>query len=181
MDTTVGVVVLSAGVGNDVVGWILLALAVALANASTGLVALYVLLTGAGYALFLLFPVKWCYVWLARRTGSFERGSPTSLMMTVTIIMVLFSALFTDIIGIHPIFGGFLAGLVIPHENGYSIALVEKIEDLIGILFLPLVSYVRYHSNKVTNALDRYSTSPSQVCEQIWDCLTTALLGDMSC
>ncbi|KAG9102860.1 K(+)/H(+) antiporter, partial [Ceratobasidium sp. 392] len=44
LDTTVGIVVLSAGVGNDVVGWTLLALTVALVNASTGLTALYVLL-----------------------------------------------------------------------------------------------------------------------------------------
>lgn len=43
--TPVGIIVLSAGVGNDVVGWILLALCVALVNAGSGLTALYVLLT----------------------------------------------------------------------------------------------------------------------------------------
>jgi Kef-type K+ transport system membrane component KefB len=84
LDTTVGVVVLSAGVGNDVVGWILLALTVALVNASTGLTALYVLLASAGFVLFLLYPVRWGYIWLARRTGSLEQGSPTTLMMTLT-------------------------------------------------------------------------------------------------
>ena len=42
-------------------------------------------------------------------------------------------------IGIHAIFGGFLAGLVIPHEGGFAIALCEKIEDLITILLLPIV------------------------------------------
>jgi Kef-type K+ transport system membrane component KefB len=105
LDTTVGVLVLSAGVGNDVVGWILLALAVALVNASTGLTALYVLLTGLGFVLFLLFPVSWGYKWCARKFGGLERGEPTAMMMTITLIMVLFSAFFTDIIGIHPIFG----------------------------------------------------------------------------
>lgn len=105
IDTTVGVLVLSAGVGNDVVGWILLALTVALVNASTGLVALYVLLTGVGFALFLLLPVKWAYVWLARWTGSLETGRPTTLMTTLTLVIVSISAFFTDIIGIHPIFG----------------------------------------------------------------------------
>ncbi|CEL61493.1 K(+)/H(+) antiporter 1 OS=Schizosaccharomyces pombe (strain 972 / ATCC 24843) GN=kha1 PE=3 SV=2 [Rhizoctonia solani AG-1 IB] len=48
LDTTVGIVVLSAGIGNDVVGWTLLALTVALVNASTGLSALYVLLHAMG-------------------------------------------------------------------------------------------------------------------------------------
>lgn len=36
--------------------------------------------------------------------------------------------------------GGFLAGLIIPQENGFAISLVEKLEDLVSILFLPLVS-----------------------------------------
>ena len=105
LDTTVGVVVLSAGVGNDVVGWILLALTVALVNASSGLTALWVLLTAIGYTVFLLYPGRWAYVWLARRTGSLETGQPTALMMTVTLLVVFVSAFFTDVIGIHAIFG----------------------------------------------------------------------------
>ncbi|KAI0254793.1 Sodium/hydrogen exchanger family-domain-containing protein [Lactifluus subvellereus] len=137
LDTTVGVLVLSAGIGNDVTGWILLALTVALVNASTGLTALYVLLTGVGYTLFLLFPVKWAFRWLARRSGSLERGEPTAFMMTVTLILVLISAFFTDIIGIHAIFGGFLAGLVIPKDNGFAISVVEKLEDFVTLLLLP--------------------------------------------
>ena len=107
LDTTVGVVVLSAGVGNDVVGWVLLALVTALVNASTGLTALYVLLTAVGFVLLFLFPVRWGFVWLARRTGSLEQGSPTHFMMTVTLLIIFGAAFFTDIIGIHPIFGKF--------------------------------------------------------------------------
>lgn len=105
LDTTVGVVVISAGVGNDVVGWILLALTVALVNASNGLTALWVLLTGVGYVIFLLYPGRWTFLWLARRTGSLETGQPTAFMMTVTLLVVFISAFFTDVIGIHAIFG----------------------------------------------------------------------------
>lgn len=35
--------------------------------------------------------------------------------------------------------GGFLAGLIIPHENGFAISLVEKLEDLVSIVFMPIV------------------------------------------
>jgi Kef-type K+ transport system membrane component KefB len=42
--------------------------------------------------------------------------------------------------GVHAIFGGFIAGLIVPHEGGFAIALVEKMEDLITLLFIPLVS-----------------------------------------
>jgi Kef-type K+ transport system membrane component KefB len=105
LETQVGVVVLSAGIGNDVIGWVLLALTVALVNASSGLTALWVLLVCLGYCLFLLYPVRWAFVWLARRTGSLEQGSPTTFMMTVTLLLVFISAFFTDIIGVHAIFG----------------------------------------------------------------------------
>ncbi|KAF8484679.1 cation/H+ exchanger, partial [Russula ochroleuca] len=137
LDTTVGVLVLSAGIGNDVTGWVLLALTVALVNASTGLTAFYVLLAGVGYTLFLLIPGRWAFRWLARRSGSLEKGEPTAFMMTVTLIFVLISAFYTDIIGIHPIFGGFLAGLIIPKDNGFAISVVEKLEDFICLLLLP--------------------------------------------
>lgn len=101
LDTDVGIIVLSAGVGNDVVGWILLALTVALVNAGSGLTALWVLLTCVGFIVFLLFPVKWAYRWLTRFTGSLDNGTPTTLMMTVTLILVFSCAFFTDIIGMY--------------------------------------------------------------------------------
>ncbi|KZT60166.1 hypothetical protein CALCODRAFT_480889 [Calocera cornea HHB12733] len=137
LSTTVGSVVLAAGVGNDVVGWVLLALTVALVNASSGAMAVYVLLCTAGWALLLLFPVKMGFRWLARKTGSFESG-PTPMMMTLTLLLVFASAFFTDVIGVHAIFGGFLAGLAMPHDGGFNIALVEKFEDLVSLLLLPL-------------------------------------------
>jgi len=138
LHTEVGLITLSAGIGNDIIGWILLALTVALVNASSGLTALYVLLTCVGFTIFLLLPVRWGYRWLAIRTGSLEKGTPSPFMMTITLFIVLISAFFTDIIGIHAIFGGFLAGLVVPHDNGYAISITEKLEDLVTIIFLPL-------------------------------------------
>ncbi|PWY96887.1 hypothetical protein BCV70DRAFT_102434 [Testicularia cyperi] len=135
--TKVGVIVLAAGVGNDVVGWILLALTVALVNASTGLTALYILLCAVGWTLILFFLIKPAFVWLARRTGCLENG-PNQVMIMITLLLVLVSAWITDIIGVHPIFGSFLVGLMIPHEGGFAIALTEKMEDLVSVVFLPI-------------------------------------------
>lgn len=55
LDTTVGLIVLSAGVANDVVAWTLLALSIALVNATSGLTALWTFLVCVAFALFLLF------------------------------------------------------------------------------------------------------------------------------
>jgi len=55
---------------QKLVGWTLLALSIALVNAGSGLMALYVLLTCVGWTIFLLFPVKYALRWLAKQTGS---------------------------------------------------------------------------------------------------------------
>jgi Kef-type K+ transport system membrane component KefB len=104
LDTTVGVIVLSAGVCNDVVGWSLLALAVALVNATSGLTALWILLVCVAFAAFLLWPVKIALLRFARYTGSTENG-PTMFFMTVTMIILWACAFFTDIVGVNAIFG----------------------------------------------------------------------------
>lgn len=133
----VGVVVLSAGVGNDVVGWILLALCVALVNAGSGISALWVLLTCVGYVLFLVYIIRPAFLWILRRNNSIQNG-PSQGIVTLTILMVLASAFFTGVIGVHPIFGGFLIGLICPHDGGFAIKLTEKLEDLVTVFFLPL-------------------------------------------
>ena len=38
--------------------------------------------------------------------------------------------------------GSFLAGLIIPREGGLAIALTKRLEDMVTIIFLPLVSQV---------------------------------------
>ncbi len=105
LGTPVGVTVLAAGVGNDVTGWILLALCVALVNNGSGITALYVLLTCVGWTLFLVYAIRPSFVWLLRRNGSIQNG-PSQTMVALTLLLVLLSSWFTGIIGVHPIFGG---------------------------------------------------------------------------
>jgi Kef-type K+ transport system membrane component KefB len=129
--------VLSAGVGNDVVGWILLALCVALVNAGSGLTAVWVLLVCLGYIIFLIYAIRPAFLWILHRTGSIQNG-PTQGVVGLTLLMALASAFFTGIIGVHPIFGGFMIGLICPHQGGFAIKITEKVEDLVSVLFLPL-------------------------------------------
>lgn len=137
LSTPVGIIVLSAGVGNDVVGWILLALCVALVNAGSGLTALYVLLTCVAYSLFLFFAVRPAFLWVLRRQNALTDG-PSQGIIVLTLMIALGSSFFTGVIGVHAIFGAFMAGLICPHEGGFAIKVTEKIEDLISALFLPL-------------------------------------------
>lgn len=118
-------------------GWILLALAIALVNAASGIIVLYVILCSIGWILMLWFIFRPLLVIACRRTGSFGEKGPTQGIVCTVIFLVLISAWITDRIGIHAIFGGFIVGLIVPHEIRQG--MVEKIEDLVTCLFLPLV------------------------------------------
>ncbi|KAK0609493.1 Sodium/hydrogen exchanger family-domain-containing protein [Immersiella caudata] len=137
LNTTVGVIVLTSGIANDVVGWILLALCVTLVNAGAGITALWVLLATVGYSLFLAYAVHSAFMTVLRRTHSLENG-PAEGVVALTIFLVLASAFFTSVIGVHSIFGAFMVGLMCPHEGGFAIRLTVKIEDLTSTLFVPL-------------------------------------------
>ncbi|OAV99184.1 hypothetical protein PTTG_00007 [Puccinia triticina 1-1 BBBD Race 1] len=137
LQNPVGIATLAAGVANDVIGWILLALAVTLVNSGAGLTALYVMLTVAAWIVFLAFVVRPVFIFLARRSGSFEKG-PTPGITCLVLLMTFTSAWFTQVIGVHSIFGGFLIGVIMPHDGGFANKLVAKIEDLVTVFFLPL-------------------------------------------
>jgi Kef-type K+ transport system membrane component KefB len=49
------------------------------------------------WTLFILYPARWAFKWLARVTGSDDE--PTPLFMTATILLVFVSAFMTDVIG----------------------------------------------------------------------------------
>ncbi|ODV87291.1 hypothetical protein CANARDRAFT_5838 [[Candida] arabinofermentans NRRL YB-2248] len=136
----VGIIVLAAGITNDLLGWILLALSITLANATKSETTAYIVLVIIGYCLFAVFPIRWCLHWLLdKKLKDIDNPNGPSQFATMTIlIMMLISAFFTDIIGVHPIFGAFIIGTIVPRKNNYVIKLTERIEDLVNIIFVPL-------------------------------------------
>ncbi|KAJ2809064.1 K(+)/H(+) antiporter [Coemansia guatemalensis] len=138
LKTTVGSISISAAAIDDVVSWCLLALVIALTNNSSGITALWVFLVGTGWTLFVMLLVKPLYMWYLRRNGVLKGREPSQIVLFVTFMMVLVSAFFTDAIGIHAIFGGFLVGVIVPHDGGFAIKVTQKIEDAVQIFFLPI-------------------------------------------
>ncbi|KAJ1918402.1 hypothetical protein H4219_002628 [Mycoemilia scoparia] len=138
LKTTVGSISISAAAVDDVVSWCLLALVVALTNNSSGLSALWVFLAGLGWTLFVIFAIRPIYIWFLRRQGCLDGRDPPQRVIFLTFTMVFISAFFTDVIGIHAIFGGFIIGIIVPHDGGFAIKITEKIEDLVVIFFLPI-------------------------------------------
>lgn len=138
LSSYVGIVVLSAGVANDIVGWCLLALTVALVNASSGIIVLYIFLVAFGWVVVLFVLVKPLLLYAAKKTGSLEEHSPSQFMILLIFLVIVASAFLTDVIGIHAIFGAFLSGMIIPEDKEFRAAIADKIEVIITLLFLPL-------------------------------------------
>ncbi|KAF9406426.1 K(+)/H(+) antiporter [Podila epigama] len=136
MSTTVGFITVCAAAAGDIVAWLLLALLVSLIHATTPIMPLYVILMSIGVCLVLVYAVRPLLMYCVRVTHSEEE--PSQKMIAVTLVIVLSTAFVTHIIGIHSIFGGFLVGLLIPHDSGFAEGLTRRIEDLVGVYFLPI-------------------------------------------
>ncbi|KAL3499276.1 hypothetical protein ACH5RR_038369 [Cinchona calisaya] len=137
LTTDVGRMAMSAAAVNDVAAWILLALAIALSGVGhSPLVAVWVLLCGSGFVACCIFVAPPIFKWMARRC---PQGEPVDEMyVCATLAVVLAAGFVTDSIGIHALFGAFVIGILVPKEGAFAGALVEKVEDLVSGLFLPL-------------------------------------------
>ncbi|CAN1275142.1 Cation/H(+) antiporter 20 [Linum perenne] len=141
LTTQVGQTAMAAAAFNDVVAWILLALAVALAGPSKGpLVSVWILLSGLGFVAFMLTVVRRVMEWIAKRCSSpsAEQAFADEAYICLTLAGVMVAGFMTDLIGIHSIFGAFVFGLTIPKGGAFAGRLMKRIEDFVAGLLLPL-------------------------------------------
>jgi len=130
-----GVLALACAAVDDVTAWCLLALVVGIARAQPGRVLVTIAPTVA-FIFFVLVIARRAAAWLARRQMS--QGRTTQQMFATVCVSLLVSALVTERIGIHALFGAFLLGAVVPHDSQLARDIQEKCEDLVVVLFLPV-------------------------------------------
>jgi Kef-type K+ transport system membrane component KefB len=133
--TRLGVLALACAAINDVVAWCLLAFVISVAHAQTGSL-LFTLLTTIGFIFFILVIAKRGALGLVRWQTA--KGRTTQDIFAVVCAALLLSALATERIGIHALFGAFLLGTVIPHNSALARDIREKCEDLVVVLLLPV-------------------------------------------
>ncbi|KAF9588922.1 hypothetical protein IFM89_017601 [Coptis chinensis] len=137
LTTDVGRMAMSAAAVNDVVAWILLALAIALSGSGRSpAISVYVLIAGSVFVAVAIFLFRPIFSWMAKRCPEGEPVNETYICASLA--LVLAAGFVTDAIGIHALFGAFVVGILVPKEGPFAGALVEKVEDLVSGLFLPL-------------------------------------------
>jgi Kef-type K+ transport system membrane component KefB len=122
---------------GDVTAWIMLAFVVAMARATNVVGAAFNLVLILIYVALMLFVIKPKLPgWLGQ--PALERLDPSKAALAVVFVVVLVSALITELIGIHALFGAFLAGIVMPAAAGFRAKLVVRVENLSSVLLLPV-------------------------------------------
>ena len=131
--TELGVIALTCAAADDVTAWCLLAFVVGVAQANVQ-GALLVTVLAIAFIATMFLVVRPLAARLLSRSGGRPPGREA---VAVALVCVLISALTTEWIGVHGIFGAFLFGVVIPHDSALARVLIERLEDLVLILLLP--------------------------------------------
>lgn len=144
--TRTGVLALTCAAMDDVMGWCLLAFVLAVAQmkgyggeAHDGSALRTALLTvgfALSYALVMVLVVRRL---LKRLQEAYEvRGYLSQGVMAGVFLLLIGSAIATDLIGIHQIFGAFMFGAVMPKAEQFTKHLTDKVEDFTVLFLLPL-------------------------------------------
>jgi len=134
--SNLGNTALACAAVNDVTAWCLLAVVIAIVKASgfggaLSVISLTIIFTGL-----MLFVVKRQLGRIARRYREGAVGGKG--LVTVVLIFIFASALCTQVIGIHALFGAFLAGVVMPSRAGLREFLTERVGVFATGFLLPL-------------------------------------------
>ncbi|HEY5416485.1 MAG TPA: cation:proton antiporter [Gemmatimonadaceae bacterium] len=139
--TPIGALAIACAAIDDVTAWCILAAVVVIVRATGSGVAtgvpLWVTLGGsAAYVAFMLTGGRRALRILETRYAA--RGRVTQDMIAVLMLATLASAWITERLGIHALFGAFLVGAVAPKSDDFVHAVLERFEDMMVVLLLPL-------------------------------------------
>ncbi len=136
MNTPLGTTAILCAAVDDVVAWLLLAVALTLidTHGTAGTLLLHFGLL-AGYLLFMLGIVRPLATRLVNRRNNPELSLS---LLGVTIAFLFFSAAATEWAGVHPLFGAFIAGICFPRVPHWQHAIRMRLDMITSVLLLPL-------------------------------------------
>jgi Kef-type K+ transport system membrane component KefB len=136
--TSVGVIALAAAAIDDVLAWTLLAFVYAVASGNSPVAVVRIVALTAVFAAVMFLVVR---PLLGRMPNWYKHsGRITPDIFAVVLVGILLSALATERIGIHEIFGAFVFGAIMPREGAqeFTREILERLEQLSVSLLLPI-------------------------------------------
>lgn len=134
--TKLGTIAITCAAADDITAWCILAVVIAIVKAGSLSSSLYVIGMAILYVIIMLKIVRP----FLKRVGDLNatRESLNKPVVAIFFITLLISAYASELIGIHALFGAFLAGAIMPENNKFRNIFIEKVEDVSIIVLLPL-------------------------------------------
>ena len=138
--TRLAEIALSSAAVSDVTAWGILAIVIAVGRDSATAVPLWA--TALGLAAFVAFMTtvgRRVVGFLAdrlSRDGGFERVNEDALAAVV--IVAMSCAVVTELLGVHALFGAFLAGVIMPKDREVVAAIEVRLREILAVVLLPI-------------------------------------------
>ncbi|MET0464409.1 MAG: cation:proton antiporter [Chitinophagaceae bacterium] len=134
--TKLGSIVITCAAADDITAWCILAAVIAIVKAGSIISALFTILMAIAYVIIMLKVIRPFLKRIGEKYSSKETISKP--VVAIFFITLLASSYMTEVIGIHALFGAFMAGVIMPSRVNFRSIFIEKVEDVSLVLLLPL-------------------------------------------
>lgn len=132
--TPLGVMAITCAAADDVTAWCILAVVVAIVKAGGLVSALLTIVLAVIFVAVMLFIVR---PRLEKAIRKHTENNQMKRAVSLAFFVLLLSAWLAEVIGIHALFGAFLAGVIMP-SNTIKQLLTDKLEDVSVMMLLPI-------------------------------------------
>jgi len=134
--TRLGTIAITCAAADDITAWCILAAVIAIVKAGSFVSSLYIIGLALVYVLLMLKVVRP----FLKRVGDLKatRESLSKPVVAIFFLTLLLSSYASEIIGIHALFGAFMAGAIMPESGKFRNIFIEKVEDVSVVILLPL-------------------------------------------
>jgi K+:H+ antiporter len=136
MNTKVGTLTIACAAVDDVTAWCILAVILAMVRAQLNHLPVWQMLIGlAGYFAIMIYVLRP----LARKLAvGHQKAKLNDGVVAILLLCMLASSWATEWLGIHALFGAFLAGAMMPKENAFAEDVRNKFRPLVVVFLVPL-------------------------------------------
>jgi Kef-type K+ transport system membrane component KefB len=131
-----GAMALTCAAADDLTAWCILAAVIALVKSGSSISVLYTIGLTVTYVFVMLKLVRPA---LNRLENIYnKKEAKRTAVIAFLFVMLIVSSYLTSIIGVHSLFGAFMAGVIMPASFDFRKIVTDKIEDISVVLLLPL-------------------------------------------
>jgi Kef-type K+ transport system membrane component KefB len=131
-----GALALTCAAADDLTAWCILAAVIALVKSGSSFSVLYTIGLAVAYVVVML---KFVRPFLERLSHVYDnKEKKRTPIIALLFVILIISSYITSVIGVHALFGAFVAGVVMPSSFSFRQIVIDKIEDVSIILLLPL-------------------------------------------